>query len=39
VVEGDGADSHLHLARPRRRRIGKIDDGELAAVENLERAH
>ena len=39
VVERDGADRDLHLAWPGRRRPGDVDDGKLAAVEKLERAH
>ena len=39
VVEGDRADLDLHLAGAGRRWIGKVDDGELAAVEELEGTH
>ena len=39
VVQRDRADPDLHLAGGGRRRLGKLDDRELAAVENLERAH
>ncbi len=32
VVERDGADPDLHLAGPRRRRIGQVDDGEACGL-------